>query len=94
VSTNVIDLEATPAHVMVERIVAEAEARHAIVGAGELVGLVFASSVAAAAAASGVSDPLDVAGVPTAAALTAAARAFRLERLEPDRVLEWHLVER
>ena len=34
VSTNVVDLDATPPHVMVERIVAEAAARGAEVGAG------------------------------------------------------------
>jgi glutamate formiminotransferase / 5-formyltetrahydrofolate cyclo-ligase len=90
VSTNVIDLSATPLHVLVERIDQEAAARGARVGSGELVGLVPAASVAEAA--SGVPDPLDERGVPTPAALDAAARAFRVERLGPERVLEWHLV--
>ena len=94
VSTNVIDLEVTDPHVLVERIVTEAEERHARAGAGELVGLIPAASVAAAAVAAGVARPLDEDGIPTANALAAAARALRLERLEADRVLEWHLVER
>ena len=46
----------------------------------------------AAAQAAGVGEPLDGSGVPTAAARDAAARALRLERLDADRVLEWHLV--
>ena len=91
VSTNVVDLGATAPHVLVERIVREAEARGTAVGRGELVGLVPAASVAAAASAAGIADPLGPNGAPTAEALVAAARAFRLERLEPDRVLEWHL---
>ena len=90
VSTNVIDLAATPLHVVVERIAREAAARGTRVGGGELVGLVPAASVAQAAA--GVPDPLDERGVPTATALDAAARALRLERLGRERVLEWHLV--
>lgn len=89
VSTNVIDLSATPLHVVVERIAREAAARGTRVGGGELVGLVPAASVAQAAA--GVPDPLDERGVPTATALDAAARALRLERLGRERVLEWHL---
>ena len=40
VSTNLIDVDATPLHRLVERIGAEAEARRAAVGTGELVGLV------------------------------------------------------
>jgi glutamate formiminotransferase / 5-formyltetrahydrofolate cyclo-ligase len=90
VSTNVIDLSATALHVLVERIAQEAAARGAHVGVGELVGLVPAASVGEAAA--GVPDPLDERGVPTPAALEAAAHALRLERLGPERVLEWHLV--
>jgi glutamate formiminotransferase len=92
VSTNVIDLDATAPHAMVRRIVEEAEARGAAVGRGELVGLVPAASVAAAAVAAGDAHPLDANGVPTGAARDAAAAALRLERLEADRVLEWHLV--
>jgi hypothetical protein len=38
-----------------------------------------------------VEEPLDTAGLPTPAALEAAARVLRLERLDADRVLEWHL---
>jgi glutamate formiminotransferase / 5-formyltetrahydrofolate cyclo-ligase len=91
VSTNVIDLHATAPHELVERIVREAEARGARVGRGELVGLVPAGSVAQAAAARGVSRPLDASGLPTPAALDAAAEALGLERLDADRVLEWHL---
>jgi glutamate formiminotransferase len=91
VSANIVDLGATAPHVLVERIVREAEARGTTVGCGELVGLVMAASVAAAAAAAGVADPLGPNGVPTADALAAAARALRLGRLEPHRVLEWHL---
>ena len=91
VSTNVVDLEATAPHELVERIVAEAEARGARVGEGELVGLVPAESVAAAARATGVGEPLGDAGLPTAPALAAAASALRLARLEPDRVLGWHV---
>ncbi len=91
VSTNVIDLDATAPHEMVARIVSEADARGAEVGRGELVGLMPAASVEAAALAAGVGEPLDARGVPTAAALEAARQALRLERLDADRVLEWHL---
>ena len=92
VSTNVIDLDATALHAMVERIAGEAAARGAEVGQGELVGLLPARSVAGAARAAGIGDPLDERGVPTEAARLAAARVLHLERLEADRVLEWHLV--
>jgi glutamate formiminotransferase/glutamate formiminotransferase/formiminotetrahydrofolate cyclodeaminase len=91
-STNVIDLDATPPHLLVERVVSEAAARGLEVGAGELVGLIPAASVAQAARAAGVEEPLDPGGVPTPAALEAAARALHLERLEPEGVLEWHLL--
>jgi len=91
VSTNVVDLEATSPHALVERIVQEAEARGARVGRGELVGLIPAASVAAAAFASGVRAPLGADGVPTDRALRTAARALLVDRLEPHRVLEWHL---
>lgn len=91
VSTNVIDLDATLPHAMVARIEKEAVARGATIGRGELVGLIPASAVAAAARDAGVAETLDGAGVPTAAALAAAARALRLDRLDDDRVLEWHL---
>ncbi len=92
VSTNVVDLDATPPHVMVARIAAEAAARGAELGRGELVGLVPARCVAEAARDAGVEDPLDDRRVPRPSALDAAAEALRLERLDPDRVLEWHLV--
>jgi glutamate formiminotransferase / 5-formyltetrahydrofolate cyclo-ligase len=92
VSTNVVDLDATAPHVLVEHVVRASEARGARVVSGELVGLVLAGGVGAAAAAAGVADPLDDRGLPTAAALDAAARALRLEHLDADRVLEWHLV--
>ena len=91
VSTNVIDLDATLPHAMVARVEKEAVARGATIGRGELVGLIPASAVAAAARDAGVAETLDGAGVPTAAALAAAARALRLDRLDDDRVLEWHL---
>lgn len=91
VSTNLIDVDATPLHVMVERIVAEATARGADVGVGELVGLVPALCVIDAARAAGVKSPTDETALPTAAARVAAARSFHLESLDDDRVLEWHL---
>jgi glutamate formiminotransferase / 5-formyltetrahydrofolate cyclo-ligase len=94
VSTNLIDLTTTQPHEMVERIVLNATARGVQVGRGELVGLIPAASVAAAAAAVGVGDALGPSGVPTGDALEAAATALRLERLDPDRVLEWHLAGR
>ena len=90
VSTNVVDVEATAPHALVERIVAEAGLRGVAVGEGELVGLLPAASVEEAAAAAGVVPAL-VDGLPTDEALAAAARALRLPRLEPDRVVEWHL---
>lgn len=91
ISTNLVDVEATPLHAMVERIAAEAEARGARVERGELVGLMPARCVVDAAAASRISAPLDGLRLPTPAALEATARALRLERLDADRVLEWHL---
>jgi glutamate formiminotransferase len=96
VSTNVVDLAATAPHVLVARIEAEAADRGARAGQGELVGLIPAASVAEAAGAVGAvaGGALDDGGVPTTAALSMAAKALRLERLEADRVLEWHLVRR
>jgi glutamate formiminotransferase / 5-formyltetrahydrofolate cyclo-ligase len=92
VSTNLVDIEATALHVLVARIVAESEARGAQPGAGELVGLVPRDCIVAAAEADGgVEEVLDDDALPTRAALAAAARALRLERLDADRVLEWHL---
>ena len=91
VSTNLVEIDATPLRRLVERIGAEAEARGATVGTGELVGLVPARCVAEAARAAGVRDPADSSGLPTVSARDAAAKAFRLDRLDADRVLEWHL---
>ena len=90
VSTNVVDVGATAPHALVERIVAEAGRRGVAAGEGELVGLLPAASVAAAATAAGVVLPL-VDGLPTDDALVEAARALRLPKLELDRVVEWHL---
>ena len=78
---------------LVARVVSEAEQRRARVGRGELVGLIPAASVADAARARGVAAPLDTAGLPTRDALEAAAEALRLERLDADRVLDWHLAQ-
>jgi hypothetical protein len=63
------------------------------VGQGELVGLLSARCVAAAARAEGIENPLDDRGLPGQTELDAAARALRLRRLDADRVLEWHRVE-
>lgn len=93
VSTNVIDLDATAPHELVARIVSEVEARGAVVGEGELVGLLPAQVVAAAATAAGIREPLDARGIPTVAARGAARKALRLRRLDADRILEWHLVD-
>ena len=90
-STNLVDVSATPLHVVVERVVAEATVRGAHVGAGELVGLIPAVCVFEAARAGGVTSPADASGLPTVTARVAAARSFHLERLDDDRVLEWHL---
>jgi glutamate formiminotransferase len=56
VSMNVIDVDLAPLHDVVERVRAEARARHTEVVAGELVGLV-PERVVAAAAAAGVALP-------------------------------------
>ena len=90
-STNLVDLGATPLHVVVERVAREAAKRGAEVGAGELVGLIPAVCILEAARAAGVADPTGASGLPTVEAREAAARSFRLERLDDDRVLEWHL---
>jgi glutamate formiminotransferase len=91
VSTNLVDLSACSPDVLVARVEDEAAARGVAVGRGELVGLMPAASVAQAAAVAGVDVPFDDLGIPTVEALRAAARALRLERLDADRVLEWHL---
>jgi len=91
VSTNVVDIDATPTHVLVERIGAEARARRLEVGAGELVGLLPARVVEQAARAAGDGTPLSEDGLPTTRALGAASAALHLAGLPPERVLEWHL---
>lgn len=90
VSLNVIDLDAAPLHQVVERVRREAIARGADVVEGELVGLLLARVVLAAAQAAGVDD-VDARGLPGPDALASAARAFSLRGLEPDRVVEHHL---
>ena len=92
ISTNVIDLDATAPHVMVERIATEAAARGAGVGRGELVGLVPAASVARAARAAGVQSPLG-STVVFPAPLRSRRRRTRSTSTTStaDRVLEWHL---
>ena len=67
--------------------------RGAHVGAGELVGLIPARCcVFEAASAAGVTSPADASGLPTVTARVLPPRgAFHLERLDDDRVLEWHL---
>ncbi|MFN8222436.1 MAG: glutamate formimidoyltransferase [Gaiellales bacterium] len=91
VSMNVIDVDRAPLHEAVALVRAEARARGADVGNGELVGLLPARVVARAAAAAGVDRPLDDRGVPTSAALEAAAVAFALPGLERDRIVERYL---
>jgi glutamate formiminotransferase len=90
VSMNVIDLEAAPLHRVVARVRAEARARGVDVLAGELVGLLLARVVAAAAADEGVED-VGADGLPGPAARAAAARAFALPELPPERIVEHHL---
>lgn len=90
VSLNVIDLDAAPLHEVVGRVRREANARGADVVEGELVGLLLARVVLAAAHAAGVDD-VDARGLPGPEALASAARAFALGCLEPDRVVEHHL---
>jgi glutamate formiminotransferase len=84
VSTNVIDVDVAPLHLLVERIRLEAAARGVELVRGELVGLVPARVVQRAAGSS-------EAEFPDAAALAAAAAAFALEELTPEMVLELRL---
>ncbi|HEY1316161.1 MAG TPA: glutamate formimidoyltransferase [Gaiella sp.] len=91
VSTNLVDIDATPLHRLVERVVEVAASRGARVGAGELVGLVPARCVVAAAHAGGVTGPVGGDGLPTTSALDAAAQTLHLVQLREDGVLEWHL---
>jgi glutamate formiminotransferase len=90
VSMNVIDLAVAPLHEVVARVRAEAGHRGARVVGGELVGLLLAQVVLAAAEAAGVDDR-DERGLPGAAALAAAAGALALPALPADRVVEHHL---
>ncbi|MGL6278010.1 MAG: glutamate formimidoyltransferase [Gaiella sp.] len=90
VSMNVIDLDATPLHVVVDRVRREAAARGAPVVEGELVGLLLARVVLAAAAARGVVDT-DPRGLPGPEARAAAAQALALPELAADRIVEHHL---
>lgn len=91
VSTNVIDVDAAPLHAVVRRVRQEAEARGAHVVEGELVGLLPAPVVLAAARDAGIERPAGADGLPTSEALAAAAAAFALPALPLDRVIEWHL---
>jgi glutamate formiminotransferase/glutamate formiminotransferase/formiminotetrahydrofolate cyclodeaminase len=90
VSMNVIDLDAAPLHRVVARVRREAAARGAAVAEGELVGLLLARVVTAAARAEGVED-VDADGLPGAAACAVAARSFALPELALDRIVEHHL---
>jgi glutamate formiminotransferase len=90
VSMNVIDLDAAPLHVVVEHVRDEAGLRGTRVVEGELVGLLLARVVHAAARARGVDD-VDASGLPGPAARGVAAAAFALPRLPVDRVVEHYL---
>ena len=92
VSTNVVDLDATAPHELVERIVGARPAGAAsAVGAGELVGLLPAASVADAAARGGRRGRRSSTGCRPTRRSRRRRAALRLPRLEPDRVLEWHV---
>lgn len=91
VSMNLIDLERAVLHEVVARVADEARERGTQIVEGELVGLLPAKVVVAAAEGRGVDVPLGPTGVPPAAALEAAASAFALPELVADRLLEYHL---
>jgi glutamate formiminotransferase / 5-formyltetrahydrofolate cyclo-ligase len=91
VSMNLIDLERAVLHEVVARVAEEAGERGAQIVEGELVGLLPAKAVVAAAEARGVDAPLEPSGMPTARALEAAASAFALPELAADRLIEYHL---
>jgi hypothetical protein len=76
---------------VVARVAEEARRRGTDLVEGELVGLLPAAVVGAAAEAQGVRLAIGPAGLPTEPALEAAARAFALPSLAPDRVIEFHL---
>ncbi len=90
VSMNLVDLEQAELHVVVARVAAEARKRGTDVLEGELVGLLPAAVVIAAAKANGVNEPVGPTGLPTEAAFEAAARAFALPSLAADRMIEFH----
>jgi glutamate formiminotransferase len=89
VSMNVIDLDAAPLHEVVARVRAEARARGAEVVEGELVGLLLARVVRAAAAAAGIPGSDD--DLPGPSARAAAARTLSLVELPADRIVESYL---
>lgn len=91
VSLNVIDLDAAPLHEVVRRVREAAGDGGAAVLDGELVGLVPARVVLEAACDAGVGRAAGEDGLPMPEALAAAAAAFALTTLAPDRVIEWHL---
>ncbi len=91
VSTNVIDLEVAAVHELVARVRQEAALRGVGVRESELVGLVPARVVIDAAHAAGLTETTGEDGLPTTAALAAAAIALALPDLAADRVLEWQL---
>lgn len=90
VSMNVVDLDAAPLHDVVAHVRDVASSLGARVVEGELVGLLLARVVRAAAASAGVDDS-DAWGLPGPDARAAAARALALDGLAADRVVEHHL---
>lgn len=92
VSMNVVDLDAAPLHEVVARVREVAASLGARVVEGELVGLLLARVVRAAAAAAGVDDR-DARGLPGPDARAAAARALVLDGLAADRIVEHHLAD-
>lgn len=91
VSINVIDVDAAPLAEVVRSVRVAAGRARADVVEGELVGLLPARVVLAAAGAAGLARTAGADGLPTTEALAAAAAAFALPALAPDRVVEWHL---
>ena len=92
VSLNLVDLEVAPLDHVVEQVRQEAERHGAAVACGELVGLLPARVVGEAANRAGVETVAGDDGLPTAVALAAAAAAFALPELRPDRLIESHLL--
>lgn len=91
VSMNVVDLDAAPLHEVVARVRDIAASLGVEVVEGELVGLLPARVVLAAAESAGVDDR-DARGLPGPNARAAAASALALAELAADRVVEHHLV--